>query len=189
MPTRIASLNLFSTGPYIQNTTTWFENMVTRVQMFVPKSLDRSVTDAARMLFTDTWLALPDDTKVPQPSTPDVVFPPSGEYKKFNSNYERFAAQELKKRTDPDIGFGKKGFMLQAIAAGWHYKSPEQLKEIADKVGRERIAVVHGTRDNMITLPHGEWLIKCLEPGVTEIREGKGHVIMIEETRWHNDCE
>jgi hypothetical protein len=31
--------------------------------------------------------------------------------------------------------------MLQAIAAGWHYKSPAQLKELGDKVGRERISV------------------------------------------------
>lgn len=34
--------------------------------------------------------------------------------------------------------------MLQAIAAGWHHKSAEQLKEIGDKVGRERIMVLHG---------------------------------------------
>jgi hypothetical protein len=34
--------------------------------------------------------------------------------------------------------------MLQAVAAGWHHKSAEQLKEIGDKVGRERIMVVHG---------------------------------------------
>ena len=34
--------------------------------------------------------------------------------------------------------------MLQAIAAGWHYMSPERLKELGDKVGRNRIMVLHG---------------------------------------------
>lgn len=39
-------------------------------------------------------------------------------------------------------GFQRKGFMMQAIAAGWHHKSAEQLKELGDKVGRERMYVL-----------------------------------------------
>lgn len=77
--------------------------------------------------------------------------------------------------------------MMQAIAAGWHHKSKEQLKEIADKVGRERIMVLHGTKDNMITVPHGRKLIEMLQPGVGVIREGIGHVFMLEEWRYHNE--
>lgn len=77
--------------------------------------------------------------------------------------------------------------MLQAVAAGWHHKSESQLKEIGDKVGRERIMVVHGTRDNMITVPHGRKLIEMLQPGVEVIKEGTGHVFMIEEETWHNE--
>jgi len=77
--------------------------------------------------------------------------------------------------------------MLQAVAAGWHHKSAAQLKEIGDKVGRERIMVLHGTKDNMITVPHGRKLIEMLQPGVGVIREGTGHVFMIEEWRWHNE--
>jgi hypothetical protein len=77
--------------------------------------------------------------------------------------------------------------MLQAIAAGWHYKSAAQLKEIGDKVGRERIMVLHGTMDNMITVPHGRKLIEMLQPVVGIIREGTGHVFMIEEWKWHNE--
>jgi hypothetical protein len=114
----------------------------------------------------------------------------------------------LNKRLDT-VAFTKQGFMvrpltpssyasppnptnplpsqLQAIAAGWHHKSPEQLKEIGDKVGRERIMVVHGTRDNMITVPHGRKLIEWLKPGVGVIKEGTGHVFMIEEELWHNE--
>lgn len=59
------------------------------------------------------------------------------------------------------------------------------MKEIADKVGRERILVIHGTADNLITVPHGETLAKELggeEMGVTKkIFEGKGHYVPIEE--------
>lgn len=77
--------------------------------------------------------------------------------------------------------------MCQAIAAGWHHKSAKQLKEMADKVGRERIMVVHGTIDQMITIPHGEVLVKELggeERGVKRvICEGKGHALMMEERR------
>lgn len=76
--------------------------------------------------------------------------------------------------------------MLQAIAAGWHFKSPEQLRELGDRVGRERICVMHGTADNMISVPHGRKLIAMLEPGRGEIREGVGHVFMLEEWEWHN---
>lgn len=71
------------------------------------------------------------------------------------------------------------------MAAGWHKKSPEQLREIADKVGRERILVVHGTTDNLITVPHGEVLARGLggeEMGVTmRMFEGRGHYVPIEE--------
>jgi hypothetical protein len=115
-----------------------------------------------------------------------VILPASGAYKKFSTNFERFAAQELNKRLDHE-SFTKQGFMLQAIAAGWHHKSPAQLEEIGDKVGRERIMVIHGTKDNMITVPHGRKLIEWLKPGVGIIKEGMGHVAMIEEERWHNE--
>ena len=71
------------------------------------------------------------------------------------------------------------------MAAGYHKKSPEQVKEIANKVGRERILVIHGTVDNLITVPHGEILAKELggeEMGVTKrIFEGQGHYVPIED--------
>jgi pimeloyl-ACP methyl ester carboxylesterase len=159
---------------------------MTRVRMFIPKTLDQSVSDAAFMLFSNAWLALPDDTIVPTSSTPNVILPPSGAYGRFATNYERFAAQELAKRTDLE-GFQKKGFMMQAVAAGWHHKSPQQLKVIGDSVGRERIMVLHGTKDNMISVPHGRKLIELLQPGVGVIREGTGHVFMLEEWKWHNE--
>jgi hypothetical protein len=71
IPTRIASLNLLSTAAAIENTTSFVENLRTRINMFIPKSLDRSVTDAARSLFADKWLEAPDDCRVPTASTPN----------------------------------------------------------------------------------------------------------------------
>jgi pimeloyl-ACP methyl ester carboxylesterase len=186
IPDRICSLNLISTAARIENTTTFVENLRTRINMFIPKSLDRSVKDAGRSLFSDSWLDASDDSPIPQPGTPGVIFPPSGVYQRFNTNYERFAATELTKRLDLEQ-FGKKGFILQAIAAGWHHVSDKRLKELGDKVGRERILVMHGTNDNMITVPHGRVLIEGIKPGVGTIKEGTGHVFMLEEWRWHNE--
>lgn len=79
--------------------------------------------------------------------------------------------------------------MCQALAAGWHHKSAEQLRDIADKVGRRRIVVVHGEADRMISVPHGRTLIEELNAGGKggedvvrgEIFEGQGHVIPVEK--------
>jgi len=104
----------------------------------------------------------------------------------FPTNGDRFAAQELKKRQDIN-GFTRRGFILQVIAAGWHHKSASQLEEIGDKVGRERILVVHGALDRMLTPPHGEILWKELggeEKAVTRvIVEGRGHALPMEWRR------
>lgn len=186
IPKRICSLNLLSTAAAIENTTSYYQNLRTRINMFIPKSMDRSVTDASRMMFSDSWLVSKDTSPVPQPGTPGVLFPAKGKYGMFETNYQRFAAQEINKRLDPKR-FAKKGFMLQAIAAGWHHKSAAQLKEIGDNVGRERIFVLHGTADNMISVPHGRKLIEMLQPGTAVIKEGVGHVFMLEDTYWHND--
>jgi len=119
-------------------------------------------------LFSESWLNEPDA---------------EGD---FPTNGDRFAAQELKKRQDTE-GFTRKGFVLQAIAAGWHHKSAEQLKELGDKVGRERIQVVHGDVDQMITAPHAQVLVRELggeEQGVTRIIfQGRGHVLPMEERK------
>lgn len=95
---------------------------------------------------------------------------------------------ELEKRQDVE-GFTRRGFICQAIAAGWHHKSPEQLRELADKVGRQRIQILHGTVDKMITVPHGETLARELgeQEGVTKIIvQGRGHVLHFEEREMYN---
>ena len=105
----------------------------------------------------------------------------------FPTNGDRWAAQELAKRRDIE-GFTRRGFILQAIAANWHNKSGAQLKQLGDKVDRNRILVIHGTVDRMITPPHGELLVKELggeEKGVTVcLAEGKGHGLPME---WRKD--
>ncbi|KAI4241375.1 MAG: hypothetical protein L6R40_004551 [Gallowayella cf. fulva] len=139
----------------------------------IPKSPDVQLDDIKARIFSQSWLQAPD------------------EYGDFPTNGDRFAAMELKKRQDVE-GFTRKGFICQAIAAGWHHKSPDQLKELADKVGRDRIQIMHGTLDQMITVPHGETLSRELggkEQGVTKIIvPGRGHVLHMEEKRLYHEA-
>ena len=127
------------------------------------------IADFKQRMFSLEWLEKPDQ---------DGNFPTNG---------DRVAAQEVHKRSDK-VGFTPKGFILQAIAANWHHKTPAQLKEIADKVGRKRIAVVHGTTDNMITFPHAEVLAAELGEGITyRIFGRKGHGLPVEERDAFNE--
>ncbi|KAI1413076.1 alpha/beta-hydrolase [Hypoxylon sp. FL1857] len=185
VPDRISSLSLICTAACIENTTSFTENMMSRITMLLPKSLDRSIQYAAAAIFPPTYLAEPDNAVVPDESVPRCRIPAGG-YGKFGSNYERFAAQETTKQRDRD-GFTKKGFLLQLIAAGWHHKSPAQLRELGHKVGRERILVLHGTEDRMISTPHGRKLIEHLEPGRGLIVDGLGHAPINERTEWFNE--
>ncbi|KFZ12036.1 hypothetical protein V501_04434 [Pseudogymnoascus sp. VKM F-4519 (FW-2642)] len=192
IPERICSLSLFSTLARFQRTVPFLQNVRNRVSMFLPKSLDRTIIDVAYNMFPDSWLDAPDTLHLPSSTTPGCLPAAghtdweSGAYGHFPTNFARIAAQDLEKRSDTD-SFGPKGFILQAIAAGWHDMSPERLKELGDKVGRERILVVHGTEDRMLTFPHGEALIKQLEPGQSYVRDGRGHVLLIEEQDWHDE--
>ncbi len=108
----------------------------------------------------------------------------------------------MTKRSDVN-GFTRKGFILQALAAAYHHKSPAQLAEIGDKVGRERIQIMHGTEDNLITVPHSEVLFEGLKriddddggrekeegAGVRKkIWEGRGHYLPIEERKAFNEA-
>ncbi|KAI9874266.1 MAG: hypothetical protein M1830_009943 [Pleopsidium flavum] len=168
IPERIASLSLISTAARLVNTVGFMENLRNRINLFIPKSPDVQLAEVKTRLFSPTWLNNPDT---------EGTFPTNG---------DRFAAQELKKRQDTE-GFTGKGFVLQAIAAGWHHKSAEQLGNLADRVGRERIQVVHGDVDRMITVPHAEVLVREMggeERGVTRIViRGRGHVLPMEERK------
>lgn len=67
----------------------------------------------------------------------------------------------------------------------YHKKSPKQLRDLAESIGTERIQVMHGTADNLITLPHVDILYTGLggdDSGVTKtIFEGRGHYLPLEE--------
>ncbi len=162
------SLKIFETESICCKLTEYPKSTIYLNSSSIPKALDVQIADVKSRLFSQEWLIQPDAEG------------------NFPTNGDRFAAQEVQKRQDTE-GFTRKGFMCQALAAGWHHKSAKQLKEMADKVGRERIMVVHGTVDQMITVPHGEILVRELggeESGVKRvIFEGKGHALMMEE-RW-----
>lgn len=131
--------------------------------------MDVQLENIKQNLYSARWLSAPD--------TAEYVVQP------FPTNGDRFAAQEVAKRSDP-ASFTRRGFMSQAVAAGWHHKSAAQLKELGDRVGRDRIMVVHGTEDRMITFPHAGVLLSGLggeRGGVTKhFEEGQGHVVPIE---------
>ncbi|TRX93803.1 hypothetical protein FHL15_005185 [Xylaria flabelliformis] len=186
-PHRIASLNLICTAAAIENTTSFSENMINRVTMLLPKSLDRTITYTASNVFPADWLEAPDDAVVPDETVSRCSAPEGGwPYRRFGSNYARFAAQEITKQRDLK-GFTRQGFLLQMIAAGWHHKSAAQLREIGDKVGRERILVIHGTADKVISIPHGRKLIEYLQPGKSYIVDEMGHAPIVERTQWFNE--
>ncbi|KAJ2973135.1 hypothetical protein NUW58_g9015 [Xylaria curta] len=187
VPHRIASLNLICTAAAIENTTSFSENMVNRITMLLPKSLDRTIAYTAANLFPAEWLAQPDDAILPNETMPRCREPAGGwPYGRFGSNYARFAAQEVTKQRDRK-GFTRPGFLLQVIAAAWHHKSAAQLREIGDRVGRERILMIHGTIDKVISVPHGRKLIEYLQPGKSIVVDGMGHAPIMERTQWFNE--
>ncbi|KAF5023061.1 hypothetical protein F66182_4873 [Fusarium sp. NRRL 66182] len=189
IPTRLQSLSLLCTSACVQNTKGLLATVTERMGFFVPKSMERSIADTALQLFTPEWLAAPDAEMLPEPGVTARCGPPPPEvgptYRLFDSNFQRFQAQELTKRRNPDE-FTTKSLMCQLAAAGLHNKSDEQLLEIAEGVGSERILVMHGMRDNMISVPNAERLVRVLRPGVVHIVQDMGHAPVMERTQWFN---
>lgn len=189
IPLRLASLSLLCTSAAVEHTKSMQESVRDILGFFVPKTEERSIADTARQIFIEEWLYAPDAEQLPEPGvTPRCGPAPGssdGSYRLFDCNFQRFQAQELTKRRDAG-SFTKKGLICQLAAAAMHRKSPEQLKEMADKLGRERILIMHGTGDNMITVPNGEKLIRLVQPGVGLIIPGMGHAPVMERAKWFN---
>ncbi|KAK3670248.1 hypothetical protein LTR78_009903 [Recurvomyces mirabilis] len=169
IPQHICSLNFISTAPRIVRTLPYMENMRNRINLMWPKALDAQISKVKADCYSAAWLKKPDETE-------SVVQP-------FPTNGDRFAAGELSKRLAPGV-FQPKGFLCQLYAAGFHHKSDEQLNELANAVGRERILVLHGTDDHMIDFVHAEMMLAGLggtERGVIFSKhEGLGHVAPFE---------
>ncbi|KAF2032401.1 alpha/beta-hydrolase [Setomelanomma holmii] len=153
-----------SMGGMIAQEIGFAENLWNRINLFLPKAIDQHLDSIKVNLCSPGWLEAPDTLEPVKQS--------------FPTNGDRFAAGEIWKRSHPEY-FQKAGFILQAIAAGWHYKSTKQLQQIAKTVGKNRIMVVHGTQDKMITFPHGVVLWRGLEKG--EGKTGQENWLGIEE--------
>lgn len=171
-PQTLNALFLVSTWPRMVRTVPFLEHLKQRANMFIPRDIDETLDGVCDRLLSHEWLALPD-------TEGDEPYGPGGP--NYPTNRDRFCSYEMFKRRDVE-GFTKKGFMLQAIAAGWHHKSPEQIAEMRDRVGKGRVAVAHGTRDKMIPVVHGEMLRDEVGEEVEwKCYEGRGHVLMWEE--------
>ncbi|KAF2455947.1 Alpha/Beta hydrolase protein [Lineolata rhizophorae] len=161
-----------SLGGMIGQELPFIENLRNRINLFIPRSLDVQVANVKRWMYTDKWISAPDDAE-------PVVEP-------FPTNGDRFTAMEVQKRSDPN-SLTRVGFVAQAIAAGWHHKSEAQIKQLGDRVGRERIMVAHGTLDRMITVPHAHKMVEALKGEgegygelTVKIVEGMAHVMPVE---------
>ncbi|RGP79594.1 hypothetical protein FLONG3_2342 [Fusarium longipes] len=189
IPERLQTLTLICTSARVQNTSGFLATVTERMGWLVPKSMERTIIDTSLKLFTPEWLVAPDDEILPEPGVTPKCGPPPPEagptYRLFDSNFQRFQAQELTKKRNPEV-FSSTMLMCQLAAAAMHNKSDEQLRQIAQAVGSERILVMHGKRDNMITLPNGERLIKVLKPATVHIVDDMGHAPILERAEWFN---
>ncbi|KAL9104887.1 MAG: hypothetical protein Q9163_000204 [Psora crenata] len=129
----------------------------------VPKSIDGQLADL-KALVPPQWLDQPDH---------HYGFPTNGDY---------YAAQELSRLK---YSYTFLGFLCQLPALLSHYKSPAQLRELAEKVGPQRILVAHGTLDEVITFQHVQVLMDGLggeDSGVTlRVFKGSGHYLTLEQ--------
>ncbi|KAJ1324391.1 3-oxoadipate enol-lactonase [Microdochium nivale] len=172
---------------------TLYESLSERLAFMIPKSAEQSIQYFCARIYSTAWIHAADDAAIPDQDTPYCNMPPTtvngGRYGRFATNYERCAAQDVLRRETPPYSeqFSRLGFWAQVFGAGTHRKSAEQLGTIADRVGRERIWVVHGDRDAMIDVTHGKRLIDALRPGYSSIETDLGHGPIVERTRWFNE--
>jgi len=180
-PRRICTLNLWSTTARYENVSeSWWEGIKDMLNMVVPKSLKDDIRHTAKIAYTLEWLAAEDDVDLPSQVPESAVSP------RFANNYERFVAMEVAKREVPG-SFSLSSFVMHVIAAGTHAKSPEQLQKMGDRVGRDRIMIVHGVEDKAMPVALGRKLIDSVQPGEALIVEGLGHAPIHERPKWFNE--
>ena len=173
IPDSVTSLILVSTAARLIRATSYMVHLRSRINLLIPRSLDAQLAYSKSQLYTEPFLISPDPTE-------HVVAP-------FPTGGDRFAAGEVKKRTNPEA-FPRSGFLCTIIAAGWHHKSKEDLQRMVKLLGgRERICVIHGTEDQMIPFKCGEVLVEEMNDGLSdeEVGQGKGVTRIFEEGQGH----
>jgi hypothetical protein len=147
----------------------WYRHLARRAYMIMPKSLSARLEATKRNLFSERWLAAPDDLGV------------------FPTNGDRFVAEELwrlKELKRPVY----KGFLLQGLAASWHYMGGGRLKAIGNNV--KQVLVCTGTDDQMIEYTHSDVLVAGISAGGADVKkryfEGAGHALNWETLEDYN---
>lgn len=190
VPERLASLTLLCTTAAFDSGKTILDRLAQAKSIFSPKSVDDNIADTAKALFPKHWLDEKDESALPSPKTTDSCGPAKGskdgEYGLFETNFQRFQAHELHKKYE-NGWVTKTGLFCQLAAVLGHRKSADQLRYMADRIGREKILILHGTSDNMIPVVNGKKLIDMVQPGKSFIVDGMGHVPLFERTKWFNE--
>jgi len=170
-----------------------YEAVTERLAFMTPKSVEQSVQYVSTRIYAAEWIYGLDDAVIPDEATPRCNMPPShingGVYGRFGTNYERCAAQDVLRRETPPYSeqYSRFGLWAQMFGAATHRKTKEQLQDLADKVGRDRIWIVHGDQDAMIDVSHGERLRDAIQPAYWSIEKGMGHGAIVERTAWFNE--
>lgn len=135
----------------------------------MPKTLAARLEAQKRILFSERWLAAPDD---------------QGE---FPTNADRFMAEglwRLRELRPPTM----RGLLLQGLAATWHHMSSERLRLLGSRI--DRVLVCTGTADTMIEPAHSDVLVQGIAAGgckvVKRLFAGVGHVLSWEAEAEYN---
>lgn len=170
-----------------------YEAITERLSFMAPKSVEQATQYVSTRIYAAEWIHGPDDAVLPDKTTPRCNMPPAhvneGAYGRFGTNYERCAAQDVLRRETPPYSeqYSRFGLWAQMFGAGLHRKTTEQLQDLADRVGRDRIWIVHGDQDAMIDLSHGERLRDAIQPAYWSVEKGMGHGAIVERTAWFNE--
>jgi len=98
--------------------------------VFIPRSHDTIIASARTGLFSPQFLNSPDIDDV------------------FATNTDRYAVDELAKRHNC-LSFMQKSFILQALAAEGDRKTPAQIGDLLNKVGRGKL-LCYGGGDQVV---------------------------------------
>ncbi|KAI5804501.1 Alpha/Beta hydrolase protein [Geopyxis carbonaria] len=168
-PERIASLTLQSTAAALVATVPWYTHLTRRVSMIMPKSVSARLEATKRYLFSEAWLGAPDELGV------------------FPTNEDRFVAEETW-RMQKLKATRFQGYLLQGLAASWHYMGQDRLKEIGKSV--PCVLVCTGSSDAMIECKHSDVLVDGISSGGCNVKkvvfEGAGHCLQWETVKEYN---